>query len=1011
MGATSTAVARAGAHRGVFAAIAAAVLVLAFLGTAIIDSLAGASLSGLRSGLASATGTEGAARWQIRLSGDPVAQADAAASVLDRMLVPNGAAWSRSVQTAPVDASADDAAFDAVLLADASAAARADLVSGVWPDGAEARQTGGGPGAVPTAVQATAAHELGLELGDELVVGGTDPVRLRVVGTWMPSDPADPAWFAEPIVSAGVLDGVAGPFVVADEADLVDLPAAVVVRWTATVAPGGMTPELAADLRSALPDVEPTLRAQDDLGDDGLGASGTLVLTLDRLLARLTTVRAILPLPVLVLAFAGFAALDRLSALLAAGRRGETLLLRARGASASRLAATAALEAVAVAAPAAIAGVVLADAVLAIARPGEAASWSIAAAVAATCLLGAVALLAGRAWWQATRPMLRGSGDEVGRVPRAATAGGVLLVVIAAAVSLWQFRLYGSPLVANASGGLEVDPIAVLAPVLVLIALALVGNGLVRPVARLLERIAAARPGLVPSLPMRQLARRAGLYASASLMTMLAVGALTLAAAFAGSWQAFDRTAASVAVGGDVRIAYAGRTVVLGADPLALDDPFATLAAVDANLPVFRGEARIGSDPTTLIALSASDAARFGPGLGAVASGLPPHSDASALPSGASSLEVDVSLTSPEGTPGEVAVSAWLLGADGEASRLDAGTIPVGAGGGTARVELPDAAGLQLLGFDASLSGSQGVGEVVARFGPLSIDGVPAASGLQVDGETTLDATQPTGRVGIAGTAPRAPVPVVLGAALAERIDVRPGDTFAFRIITGGADVDATVADVVAAVPGAGDSGLLADLAEISRAAFDADAGVPAYTERWLSTLDPPAVADEVRQQSAVALTATTRADASSAPLIGPAVQALWTAAAGALLFAAVALAALTTALARARFGEVVVLRALGVPAGIQARARFAELSVSLLTATFIGVVIGVVSAAVTARELARAAVSGAPGALAVDLEFDAAPWALGLLAFLVASAAIGWAAAAAVRRLAATPGIREEER
>ena len=69
-----------------------------------------------------------------------------------------------------------------------------------------------------------------------------------------------------------------------------------------------------------------------------------------------------------------------------------------------------------------------------------------------------------------------------------------------------------------------------------------------------LERASARRRGLVPALPMRQLARRAGLYSSASLVAMLGVAGLTLAAVFAGTWHALDDEVSALRTGGDVRV-------------------------------------------------------------------------------------------------------------------------------------------------------------------------------------------------------------------------------------------------------------------------------------------------------------------------------------------------------------------------------------------------------------------------------------------------------------------------
>ena len=1030
MGAARTAFARANARLGVLAGIAAVVLLLAGLGAGVVDALTGAATGGLRAGLAATTGADGAIRWQIRLADDPDAQAEAAREVLDRMLVPNGAVWARSVQTAPVAAtvgteggSAGGSPFGAVLLADPTLADRADLVDGAWADAPESVAAADAVGASATTLHAEAAADLGLATGDLVTLAGDDPNRLLVVGTWLPVDANDPAWFGEPIVATGAIEGGVGPFVV-DEGAMADVPAAIVARWTALPDTAGLTPDRAAVLRATLPNVEPALRDRPELGSSGLAATGDLGATLTRLLAGIGAVRAVAPLPVLVLAFAGLAALTRLATLLGAARRSETTLLRARGASAPRLAGATALEVLVVGVPAAVVGALGAEAVLALTRPDDARDWASAWLVASVALVAAVVIVAGRAFIDARRPVLRGSGDEVGRAPRTAVAGGALLIAVAAAIALWQFRLYGSPLVTSSSGRVDVDPVAVLAPVLVLLALSLLALGLTGPVGAVLERLAAARPALVPVLPMRQLARRAALYASASFVTMLAVAGLTLTAAFAGAWQSVDRQMSALTAGGEVRVAFAGRDVVRGPDPLALVDPFADVDDITADAPVFHGEVRLGSEPATLVAAPVGELAEVAPGVGAAAMAGPLAASAEAagvaLPEGASTLGVDVTLQAPVDTAGRVAVSAWLLTEGGAATRTPAGEIEIAAGEGRVAIELPDAPGMRLIGLQASLAGASGVEGVRVGLdgvgfegtGPegAALDGSGSPDDLAVDGPVLLSSAEPEVRVHLA-TGGSDPLPVVLADELATRISAEVGDRFAFRVVTGGAELDAVVAGTVPVVPAAGANAVFADLGALSRAAFDEGGGVPQFGERWLATSDPDRVAGALEADRRSALSATTRADVSSATLIGPAIAALWAGAIGALALAVIALVALASALGSARFGEVVVLRVLGVPAATQSRSRAAELAITIGIAIVVGGLIGSATALLTARELAHAAVAGTPASVQAPLAIAWEPWLVALGAFVLFAAAVITLAARSVRRLAARPGLREQER
>ena len=115
--------------------------------------------------------------------------------------------------------------------------------------------------------------------------------------------------------------------------------------------------------------------------------------------------------------------------------------------------------------------------------------------------------------------------------------------------------------------------------------------------------------------------------------------------------------------------------------------------------------------------------------------------------------------------------------------------------------------------------------------------------------------------------------------------------------------------------------------------------------------------------------------------------------------------------LAGSRFGEIVVLRALGVAPRLQATARFAELGATVLAAIAMGALIGLATAWFTARELARATIADAPAALAAPFGFALWPWLVALTVFAVLAAVIAALAARAVRRTASRPGLREEER
>ncbi|WP_164863461.1 FtsX-like permease family protein [Agromyces sp. LHK192] len=1000
--------ARARARIGVLAGMAATVLVAAALAGGLSDLMTTAPAAGVSDALDRARGEAGAMRWTTRLEADAEAQRAAAAPVLDRMLASRGAEWQRSVASDPVVVDrpdrplapmADGEAPAVVLLADPDAAHASTLVAGTWPDDPGAADLAGANDASPAALQADAADALGVEPGDVLVIpdGGA---RVVVTGTWRPDDPGDPRWFGDALAAAGRLDAASGPLLV-DEPVVAGLPTAVRVRWTATVPAATATARQLAAVAAVLPNVEPALRADPAIGDTGVSTHGALAETVGRVVAADRAAGALAPVPLAVVGVSAAIALWRLATLLAEARRRETALLRSRGASVRWIVGSAAAEAAVIAVPAAAVGLLAAEGVLALARPAEPRSWLLAGSAAAVCAVAAVVIVAVVAWAEARRPLVRGAGDDSGRSSLLAATGAVALVALVASVAVGRFLLDGGPLVAG-----EPDGLSVLAPVLVLVAPALAALLLAAPVGRLLERAAALRRGLVPALPMRQLARRSPLYASSALVTVVAVGGLTLASALSGTWAGFEQRAAVAREGADVRVILSGRGVVAGADALALDDPF-SIDGVSASGPVFTGEVRLGSDPAQLVALPAAQVDRLAPGargLDDVAGltapdGAPPVAPAGIPVEGGATLSAEVRADAPAGTPGTVAARAWVTGPAGAAVAIPLGSVPVGAAADLT-ADLPPIDGLALLGVEFELDGARGLGDPRAVLGGIRVGDRP----VELSGETVLSSTQPTGRV-VAESAAVA-LPVIVTGRLASEIDAARGDPLAFRILVGGAAVDATVAGFAPTLPGGGD--LLADLGGLQAAAFADGAGVPAYDERWLAADDPERVAADLVRAQPVALAVHTAATASAAAVVGSVIDALWIGAAGAAVFALIALGALASALAAGRTGETAVLRALGVGAGTQGRARFAELAWLLAAAVPVGIGVGVLAGVTTVPGLVRAAVPGAPAALPVELAAQWLPWAvaLAILAGLaLAIAAVAGARTAARGRTATTIG------
>ena len=151
---------------------------------------------------------------------------------------------------------------------------------------------------------------------------------------------------------------------------------------------------------------------------------------------------------------------------------------------------------------------------------------------------------------------------ESGRAALIASLGPLVLVAVAAGLALAQFVALGSPIVVRSDGTVRTDPLALAAPMAVLVAAALAAPVVIGPLSLIAERIARAGRGILPVLPLRQLARRARSVAAGVLVVALATGSAVLVVAFHLSAQDAADRAEQAATGADLRLRYAVRSTV-----------------------------------------------------------------------------------------------------------------------------------------------------------------------------------------------------------------------------------------------------------------------------------------------------------------------------------------------------------------------------------------------------------------------------------------------------------------
>ncbi|WP_030450757.1 FtsX-like permease family protein [Herbidospora cretacea] len=486
----------------------------------------------------------------------------------------------------------------------------AELVEGAWPAASTS-------GPVEVVVSQPAAQAMNLTSGATFtIVGRLDdkPVDVRVSGIFRLTDPYSDRWNGDELLRRGAEIRnytTYGPLMVAPETFVQRFATNVTATWFAV-------PDLRDLPREELrPFAGAVAALNDDLKRDCSGCAA--VSNLPEMLAQLDqaalVARSTMLVPVLQLLVLAAYALMLTARLLADHRRMEVALLRSRGAGSLRLGLLAGAESLLVALPCAIVAPFLAPPVLTLVGSlpwlratgvrltptPDLSTFLVSAGVAVACAV----LLALPAWRGARRTYIeeqsaRGRGEKQGIVQR---AGGDLVLLVVAALAVWQLQRYGSPVTSTTSGALGIDPLIVTGPALALLCGGMLGLRLVPIVSGIAERWTSRRSSLAPALGAWQVSRRPLRYSGPVLLLTMAIAIGVVSIATAATWRGSQEDQARHIAAADLRVAGPVGDVELG--PLGRAGTYAALPGVTGISPVYRGTVELGGDDAVFLAADA----------------------------------------------------------------------------------------------------------------------------------------------------------------------------------------------------------------------------------------------------------------------------------------------------------------------------------------------------------------------------------------------------------------------
>ncbi|MFF4413497.1 FtsX-like permease family protein [Streptosporangium sp. NPDC001559] len=496
-------------------------------------------------------------------------------------------------------------------------AEHARLVKGAWPKT--------GTEVVEAAITGVVARDTGMAVGDSFTVEGRldkSKVRVKIVGVFELKDSHSGRWMGQPLLTRGIEIGgyvTHGPLMVPEEAFLDRFAAGTSVSWLAV-------PDLRSLPREGLRSLAAEVGAMQGVLKRRPGCEGcTLATRLPERLNQLATAtlvaRSTMLVPVLQLLLLAAYALTLTARLLADHRRTETALLRSRGGGAVRLALLAAGEALLVALPCAAlapplalpllravnaipwAGASGASVAVDVGPSGYLTAYVVSVAVALGCaVLMTLPALSGSRRTYVAEQTARGRGQRYGPLQR---AGADVVLLVVAALAVWQLQHYGAPVTATAGGELGIDPLIVAGPAVALLCGGVIGLRVVPPVSKVAERLAARRVDLAPALGAWQVSRRPGRYSGPALLLTMAIAIGVVSMATTATWRGSQEDQARHQAGADLRVAAPPENAELG--PLGRAAAYASLPGVTSLSPVYQSGGELAGEETTLLAVNGSE--------------------------------------------------------------------------------------------------------------------------------------------------------------------------------------------------------------------------------------------------------------------------------------------------------------------------------------------------------------------------------------------------------------------